>query len=490
MAHPIKLSSLMSRRATLLALAGIPVSAALAACGGSATPQPTTAPAAGSAPAATAAPAPPTSASATQATAVPAPTAAANASAGQSINMTFWTHQYKPLNDLITTFIAGFEKEHPNVKMTYTYVVDKDYESKAMATLQAGGGPDALLVFPAAGYALPAKGVLVPVDYSVWGGQDKWAALWVPEIRKQVQVNGSDYYGLISTDPGSTVIVNTQLADAQKLDWQGAQKEPLTWDDLATWARALTETQNGRIVRDGYMITNSYGSARLFQMFQPQFVQGGGQLTNDDGSKCTINSDAGVTTLQWHDDMVNKWKASLIRRETLSPSGELPHQHTAMGLLGFWVYPTFYDDNKDLAPKLNAIILPQVKGGTPFYFGGSTPSGYGVPKFSKIQSWGWQFIAYLTQFTNDWLAKTGTALAVNGWSTLPAMDKIQDAPVWKYVGARAKGVYYPPNLLLHLTEVEDSFQRAWERTVLNHTPAKQSLDQMAKEVDGYLQEKS
>lgn len=494
----VKFPSLSSRRQVLLAMVGVPMTMILAACsGGSAQPTSsaaqTSAAPVKAASAANQAPSPASAKSAssvTQATAVPAPKATTSASTSQPVDMTFWTHQYKPLNDLVNTFITGFEKEHPNVKITYTYEVDKDYESKMMATLQAGGGPDALLVFPAAGMSLPANGVLVPVDYSPWGGEDKWVSLWVPEIRKQVQVNGKDYYGIITADPGSTVIVNTVLADSKKIDWKAAQKSPITWDDLATWARELTKMQNGRIVRDGYMITNSYGSARLYQMYQPLLIQHGGRMTNLEGTKCTVNSDAGIVSLQWHNDMVNKWHASLVRRETVSPSAELPHENTAMGLLGFWVYPTFYDDNKQLAPHLNAIVLPQVKGGTPYYFGGSTPSGYGVPRFSKIQEWGWSFLEYMSRFPNQWLAGPGTVLAVKGWADLPAMSKIQDAPVWKYVGARAKGIYQAPNELLHLSEIEDAFQRAWERTILNHVPAKQSLDQMAQEVDGYLKEKS
>jgi ABC-type glycerol-3-phosphate transport system substrate-binding protein len=486
----------LSRRA-LVAHIGASAALFMAACGGAASPTATPKPAAPApssaatqaAPVAAAAAAQPTSAptqvaqpAATQGTPAARPTSAG----AQPVEMTFWTHQYKPLNDLHDGFIAGFQKENPNVKVNYQYVVDKEYNTKMMATLQSGGGPDALLVFEEYGTTLPEKGVLVPLDPTAWGGQQKWEDLWIPEVRKQVQVNGKDYYGVFGTDPGSTIIGNTKLMDEKKLPWKSAQDQPITWDDLASWAKELTATEGGKITRDGYMITNSYGSRRLYQMYEPLLVQNGGQMVTDDGTKCVVNSEAGVKALEWHNKMINELKASLVRRETLSPSGELPHEKTAMGLLGFWVYPKFKEENAELAPSLKAIILPQVKGGTPYYFGGSLPSGYGVPKFSKQQDWGWKYLEFTSRSPNDWLAKAGSVIATKGWAQLPAMNELNDAPVWKYVGERAKGVFHHKNELLHLSEIYDGFQRAWERTILNKVPAKQSLDQLAGEVDKVL----
>src|SRR5919201_5308050 len=166
----------LSRRA-LLRTGGLGVGALLlAACGQSAAPGPGTGTAGQPAPASTAASA--------------APQAGAG---GAAVKLVFWRHQYDPTDKVYREIV--FPDAQAKLRLDFDYQIqrDDDYKTKMLPQLASGVGPDIFEATEGFRVKFARAGVYAPVDYTPWGGKDKWESSWQKGVLDALRIDGQDF---------------------------------------------------------------------------------------------------------------------------------------------------------------------------------------------------------------------------------------------------------------------------------------------------------
>lgn len=97
--------------------------------------------------------------------------------------------------------------------------------------------------------------------------------------------------------------MNEELFKAAGLD---IAKPPKTWDDLVTYAKALTKPEEKQW---GWMLHND-GTGGSAQIWVTYLYQNGGDLLNKENTRAAFNGPEGVEALQFWVDMFNKYKVS------------------------------------------------------------------------------------------------------------------------------------------------------------------------------------
>ena len=106
-------------------------------------------------------------------------TAACSSSSGGGsgkVHLTFWTHTHPPMLALNKALIKEYEAKHPNVVIDYEQIPNTDFNTKMLASLSNGSGPDIINMDDVAlrGDYIP-KNLLAPLDYKAMGASSQKA---------------------------------------------------------------------------------------------------------------------------------------------------------------------------------------------------------------------------------------------------------------------------------------------------------------------------
>jgi len=489
----------------------------LAACGGGAASAPTSVPAATSAPSSGAAATKPAAAAATApagasgastpasggaatpaagATTAPAagatPAAKPAAASGPAVKLVFWRHQYDPTDKVYKEVVFPDAKAKLNLDFDYQVQRDDDYKAKMLPQLASGGGPDIFEATEAFRFKFARAGVYAPVDYTPWGGKDKWDAFWQKGVVDALKIDGKDFnvpieWGAIPND----YFVNGAHAEEAGIggDIQKYQKTPISWKEIGPWAAKMTKKDaNGRVTRDGFMIQHGYGPDRTFSFWDPHFRQLGGKAVSDDGKTSQVNSDQGVQAMQQLYDYVFKDGASMLRpQDKESGSAKLPKEETSSTIgMSQWAYATF----KQLAPQkwqnIRALLHPQVNPDKPLYDSGPGWS-YGVLAKSPNKDAAFKFLYFAANDHGNDLFDSGIVTPVVGWTEkYPGFKKLPDAEVWAKLANEATPRVQAERELLTGVQRSEGFQRMFEAVMFNKADLKTEMDKWNKDVQEAL----
>lgn len=251
------------RRVTFLSLGVLLVSLILSACGSSASPTNTAAPAG----AVTSAPASATTAAGGTATTAPAG-GAATANTSVSGNVRIAIAPSSPAEDaIVDQQLANFAKAYPNVKVSKE-VIASDYLTKIQTLIAGGNPPDVFYVDSLPARDLIEDKVLEPLN----------------SLADKYKVNVNDFYpNLIKAYTGSDGKVyglpkdhNTLVMFYSKEMFQkaGITAPPKTWEEL----RAAAEKLKAVAPADGAAIVAEPAIERIL----PWIYQSGGTLLSND----------------------------------------------------------------------------------------------------------------------------------------------------------------------------------------------------------------
>ncbi len=250
-------------------------------------------------------------------------------------NWNYWAQKYN-------------DKYGPNVTVTIEGFPGTEYFQK-INTLAAGGTiGDAFWISSIEGfYRLAATGVISPIDDLVAStGYD--LKQHYDLCAKAMHLNGK-LYGLPQlAHPGRVgLFYNKTVFDAAKVTYPD---DSWTYDDLLAAAKKLTDPSKGVY---GFMDPEaSYFSVLVW------LRAWGGDVINEDGTKCPINSPKAVAALNFLSDMYNKYKVVPPLNATPNAQYQLfAANQLAMYQAGFWGVGV-----RDFVPKDSWGVAPMPKG--------------------------------------------------------------------------------------------------------------------------------
>lgn len=385
----------------LVGLAG--ASVALAACGQSAPPAPTSAPAAQPTAAtqaapttAAAAPAPttaaaqsaaPTATTAAQSAAAPTPAAtqaAAAATAAPSgqpatLSLAFtWEADFQPTQE---AFNKQFIAKHPNIQLKDVYNTWAQHNQIVPTWAASHTMPDVIYVHGSRAQPWAALGVFVPLD---------------PYLQQDSSFNLDDFFQIalnlyirkgkhyaIPYDNGPIVLAyNADLFQAAGIK---PPDENTTMDGLREMAKSLTKPGQ------------QWGIDRLLNGSNEGLIARvgpwGGTVMDDQETKILLNTPESVNALQWWADIYLKDKSAPSPAESQAiQGGPWLAGKVALYPSATWDTPTFHAN-----AKFNWDVAPWPKG-PKGQKTGAFGSGFGITTDSKAPDAGWTYLSeYLSK---------------------------------------------------------------------------------------------
>jgi ABC-type glycerol-3-phosphate transport system substrate-binding protein len=466
----------------------------LAACGQAGAPaaapkgEPGTTPAGAAPVGATPAAGAPAAAPAATTAAAPAKPAAG----ASTTKLVFWRHQYDPTDKVNREIIFPDAQAKLGIELDYQIQRDDDYKTKMLPQLASGVGPDIFEATEAFRVKFAKAGVYAPVDYTPWGGKEKWESFWEKGVIDALRIDSKDFnVPLEWTAIPVNYFVNGKHAEEAGVgaDIAKYQQSPITWSELGPWAAKMTKRDaSGRIVRDGFMIQHGYGPDRTYAFWEPYFRQAGGKILSDDGKTSLLNSDVGIAAMQNLVDYVFKYEASMLRpQDKESGSAKLPKEETSSTTaMSQWAYGTFKQLAPDTWQNIRSLLAPQVDPGKPRYDSGPGWS-YGVFAKSPNREAAFKFLYFAAAEHGSDLFDGGIVAPVANWTEkYPGLKKLADAEVWTKLSREAAPLVRSEAELLTGVQRSEDFQRAFEAIMFNKADIKAELDRWNKDVQEAL----
>jgi multiple sugar transport system substrate-binding protein len=466
-----KLNAPMSRRAFLRSVslgAGLlALTPLIQACGGSAAPAATQAPAAKAteAPAAAATKAP-------EAKAVE-PTKAPATSGGAKTQITFIAMDYdQNLTKDTTALMDAFNKSQDKVEAKVEVVGWPDGETVLLTRIGAGQAPDianhssgGLLMFNAAGENEPLDDHL-GADFLKPFVKSSLDAFTV-----EGKLIGMPYF----LDPRG-MYWRTDLFEKAGL------KVPDTWDDVIQVAKALTKPPDmyGFGMDNGdnwwYAVIGAYGLVDNLDVMLP---------VNMETKKCQVANEQGIAAVQWLTDLIRTHKVVQPNPENANrDADEQPLFYAgklAIITTGSWL-PTIIKDN---APdmKFDVAPIPVAKAGMK-HVNAFWPDGVCMFKQSKQKDAASELLKFMFSKENRllWAKQRGVVPEREDVGTDPAYAV---SPFEKYFFEQVKisvNVFkspFPKNQPKNLRTIQEGYIKAW----LGEMPVKEAMQAAAAQVD-------
>jgi multiple sugar transport system substrate-binding protein len=201
---------------------------------------------------------------------------------------------------IVEKYITEFEKVNPDIKIKKINVPTLDgYFRKLLSMFAGGTPPDVFYIESFFFRKLVYSDLLLDLeDYFKRDAKiDAYLNDIFPRLLDLWRENGR-LYALPRSWTPVVLFYNKDIFDEAGIrvsnDWD--------WNTLTEVAKKLTiRDKEGRIIRYGLGFTWGY--------FAPMYIwQNGGKFFNDDYSKCLLNSQEVIDTIQWYSDLINKYK--------------------------------------------------------------------------------------------------------------------------------------------------------------------------------------
>jgi sn-glycerol 3-phosphate transport system substrate-binding protein len=209
-----------------------------------------------------------------------------------------------PLTKVIDGFVAGFEKEHPGVKINAVYAGNyDDARIKALAALKAGQPAQMSVLFSIDVYELLEQDLIVAFDDIASSPEDK---AWLKSFYPALMANGTYKNKVYGIPFQRSTIVLYWNKDAFKEAGLDPEKAPASWDEMTQMAAKLVKKDAGGNVQRWGVSIPSTGYA--YWMFGALARENGQDLMNKEGNRTNFAHPDVVAALQYWRDLGAKHK--------------------------------------------------------------------------------------------------------------------------------------------------------------------------------------
>lgn len=297
---------------------------------------------------------------------------ASNDGAGGKQKITFWGSwsgdQVDQLNQLIDQYNDSQDKYE------VTYKVQDNVEEKLLTGMAGGEIPDVILWDRVNTAMYAKKNALLDLDDLIKKDNVDMGDFY-EETVKEMQYDNKQYGIPLLVDNRSLFYNKTLLKEA-------GVEPPKTWDELLDVAKKTTKWDGKTLVQAGF----SLDDVGLFNMW---LQQAGGTMLNADNTATAFNSEAGMTVLDFWDQLMNQ--AKVYQQGFNDGSDAFAAGKVAMAYNGPWALADY-----DKVDGLDYGVVPPVTG--PNGDKGALTGGFGlvIPKKAKNQEAAWDFIKWWT----------------------------------------------------------------------------------------------
>ena len=295
-----------------------------------------------------------------------------------------------------TDFIAAYQKQYPNVKITYTEKNVATYESDLINALAAGTGPD---IFYIHNDWLPTyKDKLQPATAKEVALSDYNNAF--ADVASKDFVSGGQVYAVPLTIDTLVLYYNKDI-----LGSFGIAEPPQTWNELAADAKKISEKDStGYFNRSGVALGTTANINRAQDIMYLLMLQSGTMPFNSDYTRSTIDQAIsgtsgnhnfpGATALSYF----TSFSDSLSKSYDWNTKSDYSLDAFANGKLAM-MYGYYYDQATILqkSPNLNIGVAPVPQPALDQNLVNySNYWGYTVSKQSKVANWDWDFLKFIS----------------------------------------------------------------------------------------------
>ena len=363
-----------------------------------------------------------------------------------------------------------FKQVYPDVTITYE-PVPSDYQTKLLAQISGGSQPDVFYVDPGLAYQLIPNNVLLdltPALQETGRSKDDY----FPSIMNTFVGEDGKVYGVPKDFGSLAIFYNTDMV-------KSPPKEGWTQDDLTAF---IKENNSG----SGETQVFGFSADPDFERWGAFALANGAKII--DNNKCAINSEAGVSTLDWWYGLYEEGVATIPADVGASWSGEaFGKKRIASTAQGGWMIPFLDDPKAAFGVKYDAVALPVGKSGAKadlLFF-----NAWGAAAKSKYPKAAAALALFLASRENEGaILQTGFALpALKGFENDPFFQKgTVQSKISKLIYETAE--YGTPSYFggINDPKIKKAFKDATERVFAKQQSAKEALDQACQEVDAFL----
>ena len=411
------------------------------------------------------------------------------AAGGAVIDISFWQHfggNSRP--ELSMKLAEEYKQQKPNINVKYETIPVADFDTKLVASLAAGSGPDMTSIGDWSFALFNSKGWLSPADPAWFDTSDLKGLvdLYLPKALDGLIFNDK-LYGIPNE---YNVLHNYYRADQFKEVGLDPAKPPTTWTEMGEYGAKLTQRDaSGKMTRAGFQWPyrppmhptwpGKYWHAVIYGL--------GGDILNPEGTKCIMNSPEGEKAGQLILDFIDKYKCSEPGYTITDKNPEFWQGRSSMDLEGPWgaglgkaTNPELYAKYGDgwaianmpqwPAPDLKRRVSPMWR------------YGWVVNAASKKQAEAWEFINFMSQARIRWFWDVGDIPARKGWEDDPSLKDAPWLPIQLKDYLDAVPFPAPPTFF----EIVEQINQGLERFIADRGKIKESLDTAAKAIDAIL----
>ncbi len=302
---------------------------------------------------------------------------------GNNNEVIFWTLQMSDFSDYMNNVINNFEKENPNIKITWIDVPFSEGEKRTLASVLSNNPPDLINLNPDFSAVLAQKGALYEIG-------EKNATQYNPEIINSLKYNGK-LYSLPWYATSAITIYNKKLIN------KAGVNVPLTYDEAGQVASQI-KSKTGAYV----FLPNITENDTMLKILNKYGVN----------SPETITSNTSLEVFEYFKNLYDK---NLIPKESITQTHrEALEKYMSENIVLFQAGANFLNMIKENAPSTyeNTDVAPQIKG----RLGQNDFSlmNFVVPLKAKHKDEAIKFATYLTNTQNQLeLARLTNIIAVN-----------------------------------------------------------------------------
>lgn len=234
------------------------------------------------------------------------------AAPAQADDIEFWSQPYGDLiawRQAMQSLIEDFEAES-GIGVDYEIVNWSVAFNRWLTVAQGGAAPDCADMFWLYSFSAVGGDRYGPLPINDYA--DKWPTLsddFYAGSLDDVNWQG-DFYGIPWRGDVRPLIYRTDLAEAA-----GLEGAPDTWDDIVTYAKAMTQRDaNGNVTTWGF----APGPNTVTQAYVPYYWQAGGDFMTEDGRTATIDNEATRKALTFLRELV--WEHEVLSPEFMEKS--------------------------------------------------------------------------------------------------------------------------------------------------------------------------
>ncbi len=368
--------------------------------------------------------------------------------------------------------VMEYMAQHPNVSFDAHSVPFAEIDSTQLAALEAGKGPDLLVVNSVTIGSFIDRGYLMPLNDLIDSSGFDTSQIYEGTMKAAV------FNDLVFGLPFDT---GTRLLFWNKALFQDAGLEPpTTWDELPDVAVQMTDADNGvygLVATSGERWVWLYGYAGMYALANNL------QILNDDATECVLNQGDNVKIIQYWVDLYNS--GAMSQEDLLVGGGPerllaFGNKRAAMFLGGFWTAGSLENDYGMTWPDDYGII--PLEGSAGF---ASTTGGwiFAISRDAQNPEAAMDFINFVISNPENLVRFSGLMPATRAATDISLEGKFYD-PFKELLNS--PNTAHPIPLNPGLPEQAEVLRNVTQAAILGDMTAQEAADSFCSQIEGTM----